>query len=227
MTKYSNSEWDLMSEGNFLDAYSYLSTQIKNNPEKKHRYLHNRALCLLNLKQPEKALLDFSELIVIKPESASGYIGAGVSSWWLNMPNDSIMYWRQALDAKYNDSAGGVEPSSLLLFAAISMKRPDFEKDAIILLKKTIGQKPVTRWPGAIGSFLMGKIDYLTFYTSANSSSNIISRKLCKFYFWVAINNFREGNVEDYSHNLNLSVQTNSILEYEYYLAKIEIFKSK
>ena len=227
MKENSNSEWDLMTEGKFVDAHKLLSDQIKNNPEKKHRYLYNRALCLLNLRQPEKALLDFSDLIASKPESASGYIGAGVSSWWLNRTNDSIAYWRKALDVKYSDAAGGVEPPALLLLTAIRLKKPELEKEAINLLRKLIGQKPVTRWPGAIGSFLMGRIDYSVFYASASSPTNMISRKLCKFYFWVAINSFREGNFEDYFHNLNLSIQTNSILEYEYYLAMFEASKLK
>lgn len=219
------SEWELMKNGQFQDAYQLLSRLVEENPTSKSRYLYNRALCLLSLSQPEKALLDFNEFIVDKPDTSSGYIGAGICTWWLRKNGDTFSYWQKALGTKYTDSASGIEPASLLYFFSIKTNDLKLKKEVLNLLTKKIKRSNLTKWPEAIASFLTSTISYSEFYQSASSSENLMLRRLCKFYFWVAIKNLEENSLNIYDHNLKLSGQTNSILEHEYFLAKIELLE--
>jgi tetratricopeptide (TPR) repeat protein len=220
------SEWDLVKQGQYELAYLRLTERIAKEPEREG-YHTNRGLCLLNMGRLEEALADFQIVVKLRSESASesarAYIDVGVTLWWLGEPLEATAMWRNAIEAKYTDEAGGIEAPALLFFAASRLADQELEKEAEMLLRKKWKPQLAQLWPGPIAGFLLGKMDEETFLVKQTfQNQGLEARRLCKAHFWTGLVYFRQGDVHRYLHHLQQSL-VEGILEPEYYLAKCEM----
>ena len=206
-------------------AYAIMTEEMETAPDTILRNIFNRAYCLLQLNRPNEALLDFQKNLDLQPNSASGYIGVGISLWWMSRNSEAVEAWKNALHAPYADAAGGVEAPAFLLFAATMMSDLNLRKKAIALLQKKWKTKRVECWPGPVAGFLLDEIDENTFLSYGKVKNPILKeRNLTKIHFWMGISYFRQGNLQKYRKHLQKAVQGH-IIEPEYYLAKYELSK--
>jgi len=222
----SFSEWSLMEKGQFELAYEKITKHIVEDPTSILRYIYNRGLCLLNLENPEQALLDFQKLIELRQSSDSGYIGAGIALWWMDRKTDAVRMWQNAINSHYTDAAGGITIPALLFFAASRLDESNLEKDSIRLLRTKSKTKRATAWPGPVAKFLLGQITEEEFLEKAYQWPTLQSRTLTKAHFWIGVDQYRQGDIESYRYHLH-QARSGHILEPEYYLAKVELLELK
>lgn len=218
----SASEWNLMEQGLYGLAYEKITEHIDKNPQDFIRYAYNRGLCLLNLEDPKHALLDFEKLIDLRPDSDSGYIGAGIALWWLNRKIDAVNMWKNAIKCKYTDAAGGVMGPALIFFASSMLNDLDLEKYSIRILKAKYRTKRAGAWPGPIAGFILGKITETDLLEKAVQRPGLRARILTKAHFWIGVFCFRQNNIDGFRDHLYQS-HMGHIIEPEYYLAKYEL----
>ena len=218
------STWELMKQGRFEAAYKNLNEHLVGNTNLDIHVLGNRALCLLNLNHPEDALLDFQRYNVIRPESEWGYIGAGISLWWLDRKLEAIEVWKNALYTKYTDAAGGVKIPAILYFGAIQVADNKLQKETIEIMKKRQKTKPASACPGPIASFLLKIITKEEFLDIASQNQKLKTRRVTQANFWVAVFYYSQNEMGKYFYYLE-KAQNGHLLESEYYLAKYEFSK--
>jgi tetratricopeptide (TPR) repeat protein len=216
------SEWNLIEQGQFELAYKRITEHIEKNPKYVLRYIYNRGLCLLNLEKPDSALEDFQKLIELRPDSASGYIGAGIASWWLNQKTNAIQLWKKTVESNYTDAAGGITGPALLFFAASRLHDVNLEKDSLRLLKAKSRTKRASAWPGPVAEYILGNISETDLIEKANRRPALKSRMLTKSHFWIGVAHYRRNDVQGYHYHLN-QAYLGHMVEPEYYLAKIEL----
>ncbi len=216
-------EWDLVKQGQFELAYVRMTEDMTKNPDRVLRHIYNRGLCLLHMGRLQEALADFQTRISLRPESASGYVGAGIALWWLGRPWEAVEVWRTATGAKYADGAGGIEAPALLFFAASRLADQKMEKEARSLLRKKWKPRLAKVWPGPIAGFLLGKMDEETFLVKQAFENPILeARRLCKAHFWTGLVYFRLRDIQMYEYHLQQSLIADRF-EPEYFLARYEL----
>jgi tetratricopeptide (TPR) repeat protein len=225
--------WDLMKNGKYTQAYAWMTEQMEREPRSVPRYIFERAYCLLDLNQPEAALMDFQNGIALHEKNrishqndAVGHIGAGIAFWWLNDYSEAVTSWRRALPGRYKLVYGEVEALSFLYFAATIQNDPVLEKEVVALMETKWKSRSRYIWQDSIIGFLLGKIDRDTLINEGNKIDPILTveSKLTKIHFGLGLADYRQGNKEDYRNHLQ-RVLSGDMAQPEYYLAKFEIKK--
>jgi hypothetical protein len=107
------SVWDLISEGNYLDACQRADEDFQATVSLLP--LRNKVLALLQLHKYDDAVA-LSEYIVDKDHGESDYDFQfmGTAKWLSGKRDSSVAIWKSALETKYTDAAGGVEVPLLI-----------------------------------------------------------------------------------------------------------------
>jgi tetratricopeptide (TPR) repeat protein len=224
---------DLMKNGKYTQAYDLMTEQMEKEPRSVSRYIFERAYCMLDLEQPEEALLDFQKGIALHEKDrishqndAVGYLGAGIAFWWLKDYAGAVECWKRALPGRYKLVYGEVEALSFLYFAATIQNDPHLEKEVVALMEKKWQSQSRDIWQDSIIGFLLGKIDHDTLIREGNKIDPTLSveSKFTKIHFWLGMVDYRHGDKKEYQNRLK-RVLSGDMLQPEYYLAKCEIKK--
>jgi lipoprotein NlpI len=79
-------------------------------------------------------------------------------------------------------------------------------------------------WPGPIVGYLLGLMDEDTFLIRQTFlNPTLEARRLCRAFFWVAVQRLSRGDVGNWTLFLKRSVERPQLLETEYYLARHEL----
>jgi tetratricopeptide (TPR) repeat protein len=210
---------DLLKQKKYEEAlhkanHDYLSNPIVFN-------LRNRADTFMCLKDYERALQDYLEVIRISEDQGdSDYLRTGVSYWILGRHFEAVEIWKSGLNTKYTDAAGGVEVPATLYFAAIFLEDSSLEKESLKRLKRRWKSKAAMNWPGAVAGYLLDEVTDEEFLNSVSSHPTLRIRHLCQAHFYLAVKKLKIKDIQGYVNNLNLSASSEmGYLEQEYYLA--------
>lgn len=224
--KVRTTPWQLVKSGRYEDAIETY-TQLY-QAEGRPSHLNNRGISYLNLENYTAALDDFKlAMTITEPQlrADTTYIFQGVCYWYLNQPSQSVQVWRQALTAPYTDSAGGIEPPLLLLYAASRLQDKELSKEAWRLLQKHSRRK-IGEWPGPLVPFLLGKIERAELEQKFKSgkSETLIGRWQCQADFYIGLRELREGKSTEFQLAMKRCAESRfGLSASEYYLARWEV----
>lgn len=190
--------------------------------------LKNKVFALLNLNKYQETIDLCNFLIEARQgESESEFQLKGVAYWMLNDTEKAVEIWKEGLNSKFKDAAGGVEIPAMLFFAAVSTSNKGLEKEALKLLKKRVKSKSVINWPGVIALYLLGRINEEKMFSTIEDQTAIRARQLCQTNFYIAINKKACGEFDANKKYLYQAVSQapSSFLNPEFYLAQNEINK--
>ena len=214
--------WDLIMEGRYEEALKALDQELSgDNPESARC---NRALALMNLDRYSEALRDYQALE--DGESEHTVVGIGICRWLMGTTESAIEAWESGIGRDYTDETGkGVEPPSLLYYAAVRLSEPALMEKATRLLKKVWTPDLRYMWPGPIPGYLLGEVseeDFLRNKTFENKT--LAARRLCRAYFWCGVVSLREKAEKRALELFRQSIDGRiGVLESEYYLARGEV----
>ena len=87
------------------------------------------------------------------------YEMAGAAKWCMNEPDAAVDEWLAGLNCAYADSAGGVRCPLLLLTASVVRPNVFARAEAERLLTVRADDRRISKWPGAVAEFVIGRID--------------------------------------------------------------------
>lgn len=226
------SPWDLMKEGRFPEAADSYSAALCDDPSPFNYY--NRALASLNLGKLDSALDDFAtadRLDRSKGDAARQRIG--VVHWLAGREGAAIEVWDRlvrgsdATEIAYTDAAGGVGPPSLLWFASIRRNDLTLQKAAAESLRNVLKSKRREIWPGPLGQFILGRVDFSTVMAATSSVPVLRERQHCQAEFFDAVVALKDGRLTEWIAGLRrASAMNDALLENELYLSRYELSRS-
>jgi tetratricopeptide (TPR) repeat protein len=220
----SNEAWELHRQGKFRQAIAAYTALYEDSSD--IFYLRGRGDAKLELGEYASALDDFLRAEAeCEPRyrDALLYIARGVCWWWLGQPAQAVEAWTLALDAPYQDAAGGVIPPALLLYAAERLDAGELRREAVRLLRKH-ARRRLGDWPGAIVPFLLGKIEAAQLEHAASVSTALIPRHRCQADFYIGLGALRTGDRAGFSQRMQRAVSWDGMpRKDEHYLAKWEV----
>lgn len=218
--------WDKIFIDDFESAYeiadqNYLQTSQDFD-------LRARAICSLQLRKYDNSLADFLRLNEIEKQtnriSDGTYMDIALCYYALGDTDKAIDYFKYPITNRKEmvyTSDISVSPS-VLLFIATKLGRHDLTKIAIKELKR------LSKYKTPASSYLLG----LTTETDLNeiheqqSHETLRSRKECKAEFYKAVLALVNKNLDKHKEHLNRCVDIKGkYLEFEYYIAKVELDK--
>lgn len=216
--------WDFIKQKDFYGACKRADEEYAET--KSEPSLRNKAIALLNLKKYDDVLDIADELIRITDgRSDSDYMLAGITNCLLDNYTEALEILKKGLNTKYTDAAGGVDVPALLYYVAVRLNNKKIEKEAITLLKKRCKSRVSLNYPGFIAGYILGRISEDELLNSYASFETLKTRILCKAYFYIAVNNLKNGDEEMFYENLKKCVEKESYLEKEYFIAVGELDK--
>lgn len=214
--------WDLIKQKDFYGACKRADEEYAET--KSEPSLRNKAIALLNLKKYQDVLDIATELIrITNGRSDSDYMLAGIANWLLDNYTEAVEIWKKGLNTKYTDAAGGIQVPALLYYAAVKENNKKLEKEAIDLLKKRCKSKVSLNYPGSIAGYILGRISEDELLNSYASFETLKTRILCKSYFYIAVNNLKNGDKKMFYENLKKCIDNESYIEKEHFIAIGEI----
>lgn len=216
--------WDLIFNEEFELAYKLADENYLKTSE--YFDLRARAICSLLLQKYENALADF--LTINKNEkntnrvSDGTYMEIALCYYAMGDFEKAVEYFEFPItnrkEIKYTIDIS--IPASVLFYIAIKLKRPEM---------LTIAKKELKRLKQIIPLFLLGQLSELELNKMYEQQNHqvLINRKQCKVAFYKAVKAFENGHFQKYKEHLENCVNLKgSYLEFEYFLAKVEHFKS-
>lgn len=217
--------WRYIEEGDYKRAIEGYTQIIHEEPFRVIHYT-NRAIACLGIHDYKAAAQDWREVIRIRGESDSGYMGLGVCQWCLAQLDEAVNTWMQGLDAVYTDAAGGVRVRGLLLYAAIRTNHQALKKETLQLIQRH-ARRNHTIWPGPIVPYLLGKLSEDNFRVALEQAGQdpILSERFnCQAAFYRGVRGLLEGTNEVFQDQMRRCAKSwYGYLEAEYYLARWEV----
>lgn len=143
---------------------------------------------------------------------------------WLN----EITRIHNGREITHTDGAGGVLVPALLWWASAHEGLEEFEKPAIVELKKRWKTKraQASHWPGPIANYILGGIsdEELLGCTSWWSRPTTVQLSIGQAWFYISGKSLRSGGHERYIVDLKLATSTEvEFVEEEWFLARYEL----
>lgn len=190
--------------------------------------LRTRALCSLLLRNYDNSLNDFLVLNErekqTKTTSDVTYMSIALCYYALGDNEKAIDFFCYPLtnkkEIKYTSDTS--LPPSVLLFIGTKLGRPNIVKIATKELKR------LSKYETSASTYLLGLTtdEELNSFYEEHSHEILRNRKECKAEFYRATLGLINGNFESYREHLNRCVALKgNYLEFEYYIAKIELKK--
>jgi lipoprotein NlpI len=130
---------------------------------------------------------------------------AGAAKWCLNQRTDAVKEWHRALSCTYTDGARIRIP--LLLYFA-SVVAPDVYSDAEAqeLLLKRVESAWARNWPGAVGEFVLGRIDEQSLQAKCSGVNNrdTLSRHWY-IQFYIGVREYAKGHISRFEELMRLT----------------------
>lgn len=242
------SAWDLIKTKQYEAAVREYGRLYREQGSEGH--LHNRGLAYLLMGDYVAASGDFQHSIQTGDPRRRGtheHIFAGVSSWYLDRPDEAVSIWRAGLSAPYADAAGGVQIPALLLYAGCRLRSPALEQEALQLLKKhwrdhlrrqkrrqersarthaDFVHPGLVAWPGAIVPFLLGEVDRTQLQAAVDHAGSEVLKQRCQCAadFYVGLHAARGCDLATFHDRMRLCTASDEgVLEHEFHLARWEV----
>jgi tetratricopeptide (TPR) repeat protein len=215
--------WDKIFIDDFESAYEIADHNYSQTSQDFD--LRARAICSLLLRKYDDSLTDFLALNEIEKQTSrisdGTYMDIALCYYALDDNDKAIDYFKYPItnrkDIKYTSDIS--IPACILFYIALNLSRQDILKTATKELKRLKHKIPL---------FLLGqtsKTDLNEIYQQ-QSHETLRNRKECKVEFYKAVSELANGNFDKYKEHLNLCVDIKGkYLEFEYYIAKVELDK--
>lgn len=220
--------WELIKENKFVEATLLLEEEFKET--KSVLPLRNKRIALMNLSDFESVILLSKRVIELdNGRNDIDFIFLGVAFWLLERPLEAIESWKDGLNTKYTDAAGGIGVPLLLLYASYILNDIILEKDAKSLIKKVCKNKMAQNWPGIIGKFMLEDGNEENLYNAISQTPLLREKELCQAKFFLGVKNLKNGERDKAVSSFWEATEIGTICyqKYEYYLAKYELEKIK
>ena len=131
-------------------------------------------------------------------ESDTEFINAAIANIGLGNTEESINLLKDSRNCKYSDPTGGVEVESMIYAISTIVNDEKELIDAIKRIKKILikkGNKQI--WPGPIGLFMIGKIEFDELLASLSRIDTLTKKQSCQAYFYKAIKEYEKGLIKE------------------------------
>lgn len=222
----SRTTWQLIEGGHYSEAISAYTKLF--NETGKVPYVNNRGIAHLLLYEYSKALEDFSlSLALDSPNFRSSAVlnFQAVCFWGLDRPTEAIQALREAYDAPYTDSGGGVIPAALLLYVAERLNDDDLRSQSMRLLRAKARRKAMN-WPSAVAPFILGRLTDADLHACIDRLDNLIliDRERAQADFYSALKFLRSGDRKRFAEKITgCATNPRGILKEEFYFARWEV----
>ena len=215
--------WDKIFEKKIDEALKIADDNYKSNGQKFD--LIARAKCHLILGNYQMALTDFLSILELDKKAGSlsddTFMNIGLSYYAISDFNNAKEYFKYPVTkpGKIKYTTGIFRPSSILYFIALKLND---EK----LLK--IAQKDMTKRKLLVHDYLLDSIDESSLNVDLKKEDNtiLLNRKSCVYEFYKAVSSLKNKDNYGFEKHIAETVKLEGrFLEYEYYIAKIELEK--
>ena len=219
------SGWELLQAKRYKAALARLREEHAKDGSDGLR--NNMAITYLCMGDFESARVIFDDLLKGESSEAgsAAFAYAGLVRWLMGDVRDAINHWKGGLDCKYSDGAGGMELPLLLYYAGVRHPESYPLGNAKKLITQRLKSGWSRNWPGAIGRFLVGRIDEKQMRKLARFEIELVEiQQMTQADFYVGVECIRLGNQNEFYERMNrCSIQANCEILYEPFLAQNEV----
>jgi hypothetical protein len=239
--------WGMVKNGDFRTAEAiYLN---KYEETRDHLYLFQLGhIKVIQNEIPEAIKLIERSIIEtdVKLLASTPYLYLSVCYWILADYQKFMASLEKSFITPYTDTAGGVVPSAMLLYAGLRLNDQEtikvaknrlshlwklhFQMQNRILLKAEYSEEDFVHpgllaWPGMITPYLLGKSDEKDVFKDIEKKYQepLKSRYTCQFNFYQGIVGLMKNNDQQFKNGmLKCADSNNGLLVHEYFLARWE-----
>jgi hypothetical protein len=187
--------WDLIENGEYYEAIKAADGEYAKTSSSLS--LRNKIFALLITKRFDDVISTCDYLISKESgESESDFKFKGTALWNQNKWQEAIDTWKNGVNSKFTDAAGGVEVPLLLYFAAVKTNNALLKTQAVKSLKKIVKSSKSKNWPGPLGAFILENIDENVLLSYVSTQPSLRAKQLCQANFYIAIRNLQNGNID-------------------------------
>jgi tetratricopeptide (TPR) repeat protein len=162
----------------------------------------------------------------------------GAVLWLLGKKDEAAQTWLSEVDViftrkiAYTDISGGVGPVMRLWFAGTTLARSELVERSVTLARRLSKSLRIRSWPGPMAHFVLGKGKFVNVIETrfgfveiddlleGAKNDRLYRRELCQAFFYWSVAERQDGNNEFAYRLLKSSVDLDTPIEAEWFLAR-------
>jgi hypothetical protein len=240
---YIDDAWSLLMSGHYDEALQIYDRLRPSFTTEDWREISARGTALMCLRRYEEAEQEIRLANQLGSQEKNGasqpYLEKlGAAQWLLGKKDEAAQTWLSEVEGlfarkiMYSDISGGVGPVMRLWFAGTALARSQLMERGVALARRLSKSSRIRSWPGPMAHFVLGKSKFINVVETrfgfveidhlleGAKSDRLYRRELCQAFFYWSVAERQDGNNEFAYRLLKSSVDLDTPIEAEWFLAR-------